>query len=83
MNWSPISSAPFDRDLELAVIDHTGTHALLFPCLRSGHSGWINARTKRRVEVDPTHWREWTEAAGPSLPSEVSGGSPTFSVGHR
>jgi hypothetical protein len=61
MNWTSIASAPFERDLELAVIDKAGTHALLFPCLRT-HVGWINAQTKRRVEVDPTHWRDWTEA---------------------
>jgi hypothetical protein len=29
--WLPISSAPFDRDLELAVIGYNGVHALAFP----------------------------------------------------
>jgi hypothetical protein len=61
MEWKPISSAPFDSDVEVAVIDRAGTHALLFPCQRKPY-GWINALTKRRVEVDPTHWREWAEA---------------------
>ena len=32
--WQSIPSAPFDRDLELAVIDDDGTHALVFPCRR-------------------------------------------------
>jgi hypothetical protein len=59
MQWAPITSAPSDRDLELAVIDYAGTHALLFACRRI-LGGWINALTKRRVEVDPTHWREWS-----------------------
>jgi len=58
MTWMPVSSAPRDRDLELAVIDRAGTHALLFPCRRID-DGWINALTKRRVELEPTHWREW------------------------
>ena len=58
MTWAPASSAPFDRDLELAVIDTAGTHTLVFPCRRI-LDGWINAVTKRRVEVTPTHWREW------------------------
>lgn len=62
MTWMPVSSAPRDRDLELAVIDRAGTHALLFPCRRID-DGWINALTKRRVELEPTHWREWTEAS--------------------
>jgi hypothetical protein len=28
--WHPISTAPFDGDLELAVIDANGVHALAF-----------------------------------------------------
>ncbi len=34
MDWQPVTSAPFDRDLELAVIDAGGIHALEFPCRR-------------------------------------------------
>jgi hypothetical protein len=56
--WQPISSAPFDRELELAVVNEDGEHALVFPCRRA-HGGWIDARTKRRLDVWPTHWREW------------------------
>jgi hypothetical protein len=57
--WQSISTAPFERDLELAVIDNDGEpHALVFPCRRT-LGGWIDAATKRRVEVLPTHWREW------------------------
>jgi hypothetical protein len=56
--WQPISSAPLDRDLELAVIDIDGPHALVFPCQRI-LGGWINAQTKQRLDVRPTHWREW------------------------
>jgi hypothetical protein len=57
--WQTITSAPEDRDLELAVIDKGDAHALAFPCRRSGH-GWIHARTKARIDVHPTHWREWS-----------------------
>jgi hypothetical protein len=32
--WQGISKAPFDRDLELAVTDGDGPHALVFPCRR-------------------------------------------------
>jgi hypothetical protein len=58
MDWQPVSTAPFDRDLELGVLDRNGPHALVFPCRRI-LGGWVNAETKRRVELDPTHWREW------------------------
>jgi hypothetical protein len=62
MEWKPIATAPFDRDLELAVIDYDGTHTLVFPCRRHLH-GWINSVTEKRVEdLRPTHWREWRGA---------------------
>jgi hypothetical protein len=60
MDWYPVSTAPFERDLQLAVIDCDGMHALVFPCCRTP-SGWINAQTKRLVEVHPTHWRDWED----------------------
>jgi hypothetical protein len=64
--WQPISNAPFDRDLELAVIDDDGPHALIFPCRRA-LGGWTKAetkeRTKERIDVRPTHWRAWAQAS--------------------
>lgn len=58
--WQPISGAPFGRELELAVIDGDDVHALVFPCRRT-LTGWMRAGTKERVDVSPTHWRDWTE----------------------
>ena len=59
--WQSISTAPFASDLELAVIDDDGPHALIFPCRRI-LSGWMNAETKERLDVRPTHWRQWEAA---------------------
>lgn len=56
--WQPISTAPFDRDLELAVMDGDGVHALVFPCRRI-LTGWTKSATKERVDISPTHWRTW------------------------
>ena len=53
MTWLKIENAPFDRDLELAVIDYDGTHALAFPCRRI-LGGWVKAVSKARVEVRRT-----------------------------
>jgi hypothetical protein len=61
--WQPISTAPFNRDLELAVLEGTDVHALVV-CCRRGSYGWVDAATGKRIEVDPTHWREWQQ---PSL----------------
>jgi hypothetical protein len=58
-DWQPIATAPFDRDLRLAVIDQQGVaHALIFPSRRV-LGGWLEAETKARIDVDPTHWQEW------------------------
>jgi hypothetical protein len=56
--WQPAASAPFDRDIEIAVIDGDGPHALVFPCRRILH-GWIKVETQEKIEVRPTHWRPW------------------------
>jgi len=58
MEWQHIATAPFGRDLELAVIDWDGPHALVFPSRRL-LDGWINAETERPIDVHPTHWRAW------------------------
>jgi hypothetical protein len=63
MDWKSILSAPFDRDLELAVIDSEGPHALIFPCRRT-LGGWINSETREQIDVRPTHWREWLLRSG-------------------
>jgi hypothetical protein len=62
MEWKPISTAPFDRDLELAVIDRDGPHALVFPCRRI-LGGWIKVETNQHVDVHPTHWRVWNRTS--------------------
>jgi hypothetical protein len=56
--WQEISTAPFDRDLELAVLDAEGPHALVFACRRIV-GGWMKTETRERIDVHPTHWREW------------------------
>jgi hypothetical protein len=59
-SWNTIDSAPFDRDLELAVLESKDFHALIFRCRRTPQ-GWINAATGQPVGVRPTHWREWKD----------------------
>ena len=61
VEWQAISTAPFDRNLELAVIEPDGIHSLVFPC-RRGLQGWISSATAEPVRVHPTHWRPWNDA---------------------
>lgn len=55
--WKNIDTAPFDRDLELAIIGDE-VRAIPFPCMRSSR-GWINAETLKPLEIRPTHWQSW------------------------
>jgi len=58
--WLPISIAPSDADLEVCVMDKEGIHALVFPCRKNG-AEWVDATTKKRIDIQPTHWRIWNE----------------------
>lgn len=54
--WHPIAAAPFDREIELAIIgDTVDPHDGSW--LRHGN-GWLDARTLRPVPIDATHWRD-------------------------
>ena len=61
LEWQPIATAPIDRDLELAVLDDDGVHALVFACRRA-RQGWVKSKSGASVDVHPTHWREWIES---------------------
>jgi hypothetical protein len=61
--WHPISTAPFDCDLQLSVIEKGEVYPLAFPCQRKP-SGWVDAATGKLVRVDPTHWRDWLGPGG-------------------
>lgn len=58
--WTPIDSAPFDLDLQLAVLETDGAHSLIFPCRRV-IGGWVSALDGGRIDIRPTHWRLWDE----------------------
>jgi hypothetical protein len=59
--WLPVSIAPSDAVLEVCVMDYDGiVHALAFPCHKD-EDGWVDASKKRRIVIQPTHWRKWIE----------------------
>jgi hypothetical protein len=51
--WQDIASAPFDREIELAVIDD---NIDVLRCVRHG-DGWLDAETLRPIKITATHWR--------------------------
>ncbi|MEH2668917.1 hypothetical protein DXU07_05510 [Bradyrhizobium elkanii] len=64
LEWRPIATAPFGRDVELAALDYEGTHALVFPC-RGVQRGWAKSMTKEPVDVYPSHRRDWSGRVSP------------------
>lgn len=58
--WLPISIAPTDSDLEVCVIHNGEVHALIFPCRKNG-TDWVDASSKKRIDIAPTHWRRWAD----------------------
>jgi hypothetical protein len=58
--WETIATAPYDRDLELAVIEANRVHSLIFACRRAAN-GWVKVSTRERITVSPTHWRLWRQ----------------------
>lgn len=59
--WLPVSIAPPGGDLELCIMDYDGiVTALEYPCHKTV-SGWVDAANKKHVDIQPTHWRKWTE----------------------
>jgi hypothetical protein len=42
-------------------MDYDGIiHALAFPC-RKAKTGWVDASMKKLTDIEPTHWRKWTD----------------------
>ncbi|WP_246510279.1 hypothetical protein [Bradyrhizobium glycinis] len=65
LTWEQLETAPpFDRDLEIAVIEGNTIHRVVFPCRRIV-GGWIKAKSGEHVAVQPTHWRIWPSSGGP------------------
>ena len=60
--WLPVSIAPSVGDLEVCVMDYDGiVQALGYPCHKNG-AEWVNASNKKHIDIQPTHWRKWTES---------------------
>jgi hypothetical protein len=56
--WLRVSTAPTDIDLEVGVMDKTDVVTLVF-AVRKEKFYWADAKTKKPVNIEPTHWRPW------------------------
>ena len=68
-DWHPISTAPFNQDLELMVLDHDKKFVIPFPCRQTTH-GWIDGDLGVCLNLNPTVWRLWV--GGPFVHSPAS-----------
>ena len=60
ITWLKTETAPFDRDVEVAVVEDDGKISpVIFPCRRVLSGGWTKAVTGWPTTIHPTHWREW------------------------
>ncbi len=58
--WQPVSVTAPEGDLELGIVDYDGLIvALPYPCHRTGMD-FVDAANRRRVDIQPTHWRSWS-----------------------
>jgi hypothetical protein len=58
--WLPVSVVPLGRPVEIAVADARGFQALVVACCWTG-TAWTGARTRKRLDIAPTHWRPWCD----------------------
>jgi hypothetical protein len=59
--WLPVSITPADTNLEVGVMDNRGdVVALVFPVRKRG-TYWVDAVSKKLINISPTHWRAWND----------------------
>ena len=59
--WLPVSIAPADTDLEVGVREkRRDVVALVFPVRKKG-TYWIDAASKKLIDIGPTHGRAWND----------------------
>ena len=59
-DWRPISTAPFNNDVELCLIENDWRYVLPFPC-RQTRLGWMNSDLDVHLKITPTEWRRLPE----------------------
>jgi hypothetical protein len=62
--WREIGSAPFDREIEVAIVEDDVRMASGLRLRRA--DGWIDSETLQPVQMKATHWRYRLPALLPS-----------------
>ena len=83
-HWHPTSTAPYNQDLELRVVEDGVTTVLPFPCRHTNGDDWINVDLGDPLQIQPVEWRAWLHGKSPHpYQSSIlgSGGSGASSPG--
>ncbi len=64
-HWHPVSTAPYNQDLELRVIEDGMMATLPFPCRHTNAEEWINVDLGVTLRIKPVEWRAWLQGQSP------------------
>jgi hypothetical protein len=81
-HWRPASTAPYNQDLELRVVEDGATSALPFLCRHTNADEWINVDLGVPLQIRPVEWRAWLHGKSPR-PYQSSILGPEGSALHR
>jgi hypothetical protein len=62
---SSISAVPEPSTWAMMILGFAGIGFMAYPCHKNG-ALWVDASNKKHVDIQPTHWRKWTESHSPS-----------------
>jgi hypothetical protein len=63
--WHPISTAPFNQELELRIAENDQIVTLEYPCLQTNEGFWINVDLGTQIRVTAVEWRAWHHSKSP------------------
>ncbi len=80
--WHPVSTAPYNQDLELRVSEDGAITTIPFPCRHTNEDEWINVDLGVPLHIQPVEWRAWQQSKSPH-PHLTSIFSPETRAGRR
>jgi hypothetical protein len=64
--WRPVSTAPYNQDLELRVTEDGSLATMPFPCRHTNKDEWINVDLGVPLKIQPVEWRVWRQSKSPN-----------------
>jgi hypothetical protein len=60
----PVSTAPYNQNLELRIVDgsEAAEEVLPFPCRHLNNGEWLDPDLGVRLQIKPIEWRVWQKS---------------------